>query len=124
MNDRDQFKQKSNENWKAAEVLRKDFKNAAVNRYYYSLYQAIRYWADAKNVFHCSDFVGDVHATVANIVGNNCGKNAREMRGIVNDMREQRVIADYSLDDVVEEEVQPIIQMASAARAEFLSLRA
>ena len=86
---REQLKRKSDENWEAACLCRAGTKwNAAASRYYYSLYNSVRYWADKQNLVKCNDrSIRDVHETMANIVGTNAGANAQELRGVMNDSK-------------------------------------
>jgi len=118
---REQLALKSLENWTAAATCRTGgHRNAAASRFYYALYQAIRFWADKKGLLRCVEYVPDVHATVASIVGKNGGDCARELREAVNDMYELRVKADYKPEPVEESDLEETVKKAGAARAVFL----
>ena len=121
MNLRDYLKQKSDENWKAARLCRDGrMFQAAASRFYYALYQASRYWADKCGIVGIKETFPDVHATMANVVGNSAGSEARDCREVMNDLKDLRVRADYRPELVAAEEVEETAQRASAVRGFFL----
>ena len=115
------LKTKSDENWQAAKLCRDNaFIHAATSRFYYALYQASRYWAAKRELVGLEDFLEDVHATMANIVGCNAGAYAREYRAVMNEMKDLRVRADYRPELLGDADVDEPVKKASVVRCFFL----
>src|SRR5262245_21683353 len=120
---RSYFRTKSQENWTAANRCLNDIPlpNAAATRFYYSLFQAARYWADKAGCVSIGDRFDDVHATMANAVGNNAGPRGRELRSTMNDVYDLRIRADYKPEALIADDLDEALRgRAKAARDFFL----
>lgn len=122
MAQRDALKEKSHENWQAAELCRENAKiNAATSRFYYALYLAVRYWADKFGFIAWHERPADVHECVARVVGQNAGEKAKNYRYLLNDLKGFRQTADYSPESIDDDDrYRDLIEKASAARKFFL----
>jgi len=123
MNRREGLRSKSNENWQAARDCEDRLQfNAATSRYYYSLYEAARFWLDKEGTLQFDVSIrDDLHVTIANIIGTQIAENGRKFREVLNELKELRVVADYRVESVDEDEMRKVTEDAVEVRAFFLA---
>ena len=119
---RDTFKMRSEDNWDAAVLCQREKKySAAANRYYYSFYHAVVYWADMKHLIRCYKSHAGFHQSLPEYLLNNVDRNGKDYRGVFAEIYSLRIQADYKLHPVVEKHLRPeLLRRANFIRQEML----
>ncbi|MBD2575547.1 hypothetical protein [Arthrospira platensis] len=101
---RDILKQKSDENWISGQVcLEYKLYNAAANRFYYSFYQAVTYWADRMGKIQCNKY-SPKHDECENRLKYDFTSQPQMWISYA-EMCSLRVTADYSLSHIGESDL-------------------
>lgn len=104
---RDVLKQKSEENWVSGEIcLSNELYNAAANRFYYSFYQAVRFWADRDDRIKCTESPRAIHEVCKNLLSRWLTDH-QQIGEAFNEMGSLRATADYELAHVKAEDLSP-----------------
>lgn len=119
---RDTFKARSAENWEAAVASQDNQRfNAAANRYYYAVYQAVVYWADQKKLVRCDKSHAGFHQTLPELLAEHGGDSGKDFRDVFADVYALRLQADYKPNPVAERHLRrDLIRKADVVRKSLL----
>lgn len=115
------IKDKSSESWEAGKLCRESGRyNSAANRFYYSLFQAARFWCHQNKHLDCRKYVQYPHDRVRELVSSKAKSHGRELRDILMNLGELRNKADYKPIQIIDSDIAEAVKNASAAKAFFL----
>ena len=110
---------KSEENWLAGEQCLNDGRlNAAANRFYYSVFQAVLTYASAKRDYHQTR-EAKVHTDMGQLV-KTVGKKSVYYGRIFVDLRSLRETADYQPDTPLKGKIEELLPPCKRIRTFFL----
>jgi uncharacterized protein (UPF0332 family) len=115
------FAEKSAQTWMEGEkCLAQGMANSAANRIYYSVFQAVKGFAIARQKM-TMDTSDSVHRVVLQIVGENGGKGVYFRRQL-NRLVGLRIVADYKIESVDAEKLKELLADADSIRKHYIRI--
>lgn len=121
---RDTFKDRSEENWRAAVAcLKQKSYNPAANRFYFAVYHAVVYWADKAKLVRCQKSHAGFHQSLPENIAEHGGEHGNDYRAVFAEVYALRIQADYKPHPVKEKHLKPdLVQRANHVRKVMLGL--